>query len=77
MSTGINGQQMISERAISTKTGGKSDVRTGCEDDAGHLVKPGHPDSPNGLHTSPYLGVSSLVCRSLASFAGRLYDCLS
>jgi len=66
-----------SERVVGTKTGGKSVVRTGCKDDAGHVVKLEHPDSPSGLHTSPFLGVASLFCQSPASFAGRLYNCLS
>lgn len=36
-------------------------VRTGSVADAGHAVKPGHPDSPNRLQNIPFLGGASLV----------------
>lgn len=38
----------------------QSGVRTNCEADAGHVVKPKYPDSPNRLQNSPFLGVASL-----------------
>lgn len=48
-------------------------VRTGWEADAGHAVKPGHPDSPNRLQKSPFLGMASLIFSLFTgTFAGTV-----